>query len=156
MGMSIQDWGAIGEIVGAIGVIASLIYLASQIRLSNKHAASASLQGMAERAEARMLSMAINPQLADLHKRWLSNDELDENEILRATAWFMTWLTDVEECYRQANIGLIPTSALRTRLKNIVQLMESRYAYQTWEQMRSLMDPDFVAWFTSELPRHDA
>lgn len=34
--MTIQDWGAIGEIVGAIAVVVSLIYLAIQIR-QNTH-----------------------------------------------------------------------------------------------------------------------
>ena len=34
--MSIQDWGAIGEIVGAIAVVASLIYLAVQIRQNTR------------------------------------------------------------------------------------------------------------------------
>ena len=32
--MTIQDWGAIGELVGGVAVIATLIYLAVQIRLS--------------------------------------------------------------------------------------------------------------------------
>jgi hypothetical protein len=34
--MTIQDWGAIGEIVGAIAVVATLVYLAKQIR-QNTH-----------------------------------------------------------------------------------------------------------------------
>ena len=34
--MSIAEWGAIGEFVSAIGVIATLGYLALQIRQSNK------------------------------------------------------------------------------------------------------------------------
>ena len=36
MEWSIQDFGALGEIVGGIGVIASLIYLGAQIRFSAK------------------------------------------------------------------------------------------------------------------------
>jgi hypothetical protein len=34
--MSIQDLGAIGEIVGAIAVVVSLVYLATQIRQGNR------------------------------------------------------------------------------------------------------------------------
>ena len=34
--MSIQDWGAVGEIVGAIAVIITLIYLATQIRQNTR------------------------------------------------------------------------------------------------------------------------
>ncbi len=36
MPLSIQDWGAIGEIVGALAVVASLIYLAVQIRQNTR------------------------------------------------------------------------------------------------------------------------
>ena len=34
--MTIQDWGSIGEILGAIATIATLIYLATQIRQNTK------------------------------------------------------------------------------------------------------------------------
>ena len=34
--MSIQDWGAIGEIVGGIAVVVSLVYLALQMRMNTK------------------------------------------------------------------------------------------------------------------------
>lgn len=34
--MSIQDWGAVGEIIGAITVIVTLIYLATQIRQNTR------------------------------------------------------------------------------------------------------------------------
>lgn len=34
--MGIQDWGALGEILGAIGVVVTLIYLARQIRENSR------------------------------------------------------------------------------------------------------------------------
>jgi len=34
--LSIQDWGAVGEIVGAIGIILTLIYLTTQIRQNTR------------------------------------------------------------------------------------------------------------------------
>jgi len=33
--MTIQEWGAIGEIIGGVAVVASLVYLAMQIRRRN-------------------------------------------------------------------------------------------------------------------------
>ena len=50
--MTIQDWGAIGEIVGAIAVVVTLIYLAKQIR-QNTHAME----------EGRRLALAQTYQL---------------------------------------------------------------------------------------------
>jgi len=50
--MNLQDWGAIGEVLGAIAVVATLIYLAKQIRL---HTASMD--------EARKLALAQTYQM---------------------------------------------------------------------------------------------
>ena len=32
--MTLQDWGALGEVIGALGVVITLIYLTKQIRLN--------------------------------------------------------------------------------------------------------------------------
>jgi hypothetical protein len=50
--MNLQDWGAIGEVVGALAVVVTLIYLAKQIRL-NTHAMD----------EGRKLALAQTYQL---------------------------------------------------------------------------------------------
>ena len=50
--MTLQDWGAIGEVVGAVSVVVTLIYLAKQIRL-NTHAMD----------EGRKLALAQTYQL---------------------------------------------------------------------------------------------
>ena len=42
--MSIQDWGAIGEVVGAIAVLVTLVYLAKQIKHSSEVAMLSVLQ----------------------------------------------------------------------------------------------------------------
>ncbi len=34
--MTIQDWGAIGELIGGVAVIATLVYLSMQIRQNTK------------------------------------------------------------------------------------------------------------------------
>jgi hypothetical protein len=53
--MSIQDWGAIGELIGGFAVIVTLLYLALQIRqnthtvrLSTSHAVTEEFRGMFE------------------------------------------------------------------------------------------------------------
>ena len=63
--MTIQDWGAIGEILGAIGVIATLIYLSTQIRQNNRSLHEAT-------------SSAINQSLANLNSRLSTDAEFAE------------------------------------------------------------------------------
>jgi hypothetical protein len=54
--MSIQDWGAVGEIIGAIAVVVTLLYLATQIRhntRSLRNAASSSVNAALQQMLAR-------------------------------------------------------------------------------------------------------
>jgi hypothetical protein len=71
--MTIQDWGALGEIVGAVAVVASLVYLAVQIRqntqqISHNIEASriASLERNIESANRMRELLILNPDLAQL------------------------------------------------------------------------------------------
>jgi hypothetical protein len=52
--MTIQDWGAIGEVVGAIGVILTLLYLATQIRQNTRQLRSEGHQGITDSYSATL------------------------------------------------------------------------------------------------------
>ncbi len=58
--MSIQDWGAIGELVGAIAVILTLIYLATQIRQNTRQ-----LRSEGHRAITDSYGVTLGQLLAD-------------------------------------------------------------------------------------------
>ena len=62
--MSIQDWGAVGEIVGGIAVVISLVYLAVQLRMNtNTLRANAAWDSEIAFANAN-LDIALHPQFA--------------------------------------------------------------------------------------------
>jgi len=72
--------GAVGETVGAIGVIGSLIYLALQIRKSDQSARAESMQALWDGSRDRLLAPgSINPQLSDLFAKGLTNFEALNN-----------------------------------------------------------------------------
>ena len=42
--MSLQEWGALGELVGGVAIIVSLLYVGVQIKLGNRETKAATLQ----------------------------------------------------------------------------------------------------------------
>ena len=44
--MSIQDWGSIGELLAALATLATLIYLAAQVRQNTRALKSATFQNI--------------------------------------------------------------------------------------------------------------
>ena len=89
--MTLQDLGNIGEFVGAIGVVASLIYLALQIRQNSYqiNQNTNSVLGSVELENARLASdwlvtIAQNPQLGRVWSLGLSDPtKLTEDEAVQ-------------------------------------------------------------------------
>lgn len=65
--MEIQDWGAIGEAVGGIATVVTLLYLAFQIRESTALAKRAALEGVVERLAQWWRSMRSNPDVLEIY-----------------------------------------------------------------------------------------
>ncbi len=62
-----MNWDAVGamaELVGAIGVIASLIYLAIQIRQNTRSLQANTFQTVADSSGQRLMTLAQNDELA--------------------------------------------------------------------------------------------
>ena len=55
--MDIMELGAIGELVGGVAVIGSLIYVGLQVRQSNEVAKSESIRGIAAESNQIMLKV---------------------------------------------------------------------------------------------------
>ena len=64
--MSLADLGSIGELVGAIGVIASLIYLAAQIRGARSMARAQNVREIFDGMRRNQAAIAANPELAQV------------------------------------------------------------------------------------------
>ena len=80
--MNWEAIGAVGEIVGALGVLATLVYLATQIRENSRILGAASLQSVLDGPRDRyFLPMATSGELCEIFARRLNSlDQLDDSE----------------------------------------------------------------------------
>lgn len=78
--MSVQEWAAIAEIIGAVAVVASLVYLAIQIR-QNTHELSLSVKSTELAAFERNVEAGnrireifiLNPEVSELYARGMKS-----------------------------------------------------------------------------------
>ncbi len=76
--------GAIAELVGALGVIASLLYLAGQVRAGARASAVAAKLESTGLLNKFIDLLIVNPELSDIHMRGIvSLDALTKEEYLR-------------------------------------------------------------------------
>jgi hypothetical protein len=112
--LSIQDWGAIGEIVGALAVVASLIYLAMQIRqntrqisMSLESAKLAAFERTVESSNHAREVLITNPEVADLLLKGMADyRNLPSSEKFRCNMLFRNLLSAIQGGYiRQLTMG---------------------------------------------------
>ena len=72
--------GAIGEVIGAAGVIFSLVYLATQIRSSSKQANADAIYNLQKGQADVMEAFTTNPDLAKLLAKARRGDSLEDHE----------------------------------------------------------------------------
>ena len=74
--MDIMELGALGEFVSSIGVIATLIYLATQIRQNTKVARADMSKDLMLTSRSAIWELAANPEMAAIHAEIRGLDDL--------------------------------------------------------------------------------
>jgi len=75
--------GAIGEIVGAVAVVVTLIFLTLQLRHNTKAVQRAAHRGVYEDAREWMYRLVENPDVAELYRSGMRGEELSPTDRLR-------------------------------------------------------------------------
>ena len=100
--MNWEAIGAIAELLGALGVIVSLIYLAAQIRQSTRSACSASFQAAAAEAGQIYRVIAENSEAARVFRIGMQGPtKLDSDEMVRFVSLLASMFGGYENMFVQ-------------------------------------------------------
>ena len=106
--MNWEEIEAISELVGAIGVVVTLIYLAFQIRRNTKAIRLDTAHDIMEEIRSIYALMAEHDELAALvHKAATDHESIDGAEKVRWYALNMNFLRAVENAYIQWTEGVL-------------------------------------------------
>ena len=149
-----MNWEAassIAEIVGAAGVIASLIYLAIQIRHSTRVARAATRQAIAESTQKLGDDLINNADMAEIFVKHLSGGELSAVEKLRLQSRCYRDLQHWENIHYQFKEGLVSSDQWMGFRKNLVTLLAIDVYREFWEHEASHYSDAFQAEMASIL-----
>ncbi len=138
--MSIQDWGAVGEILGAIAVVVTLIYLAAQIRQNTRSSRSATRQALADGAQRLASDVVELDDMARIFQDHVDGKELKPHELLRLQARCLRDLRWWDNAHYQYSEGLLTEDewdGFRENLKLLFQLPAYRDYWADFQVMFS-------------------
>ncbi len=142
--MTLQDLGNIGEFVGAIGVIISLVYLATQIRQNTKSVRAAAVDVAADRFVEVNLLPALNPELSELldagYKDYVSLSDIQKR---RFRSYLLGTSLRFENLFVKYRQGLLPDAQWEGIAEALQYAARRPGVRQSWKEIRPLLNPEF-------------
>ena len=144
--MTLQDLGAIGEIVGSIGVVISLIYLAIQLRHNTTGIRLAAHQHVVIANSAVTMAPANNLDFASLLWRGvLSSKNLDEDTQVAFGLWCHQYFSMIQAWHQLYLAGAIDEGIWDRELQRAVGALRVPGFREWWDAGgRSQLSPTFV------------
>jgi len=144
--------GTIAEIIGAGGVIASLMYLAVQIRQSTKVARAETTKDLYLASRTAIMELAANDELA---KIWTDIRQFESIDIARRYAFYQSFFRLYELQYNLSNQGLLDDSIARSYTLIIRMFTKTIYFSDYWAKARFEFNEEFAAYVDEQLAMVD-
>ena len=126
--------GAIGEIVGALAVVISLVYLASQIRIQNRESRAASVHQVIEGYRSSIATL-LEPEMAEIWVLAVSDfDSLTPSQRLRFIVYVTFTLRSFEDAYFQWREGRLEAVIWRALIAPLVDVKSTPAFDRFWRR----------------------
>ena len=138
--------GAIGEILGAIAVFASLLYLATQIRIQNRESRLSAIRDVGAGFNDFLGDLATNKTLADIFVRGNRDpEELDATERMQYYAFMSRSFRSIEPMHKQYIDGYLEAGSFEGVIEVIKNFNEQPGYIEWWKNRKHWFSKEFQA-----------
>jgi hypothetical protein len=146
--------GAIGEAVGALGVIFTLGYLAVQIRQNTASVRVSTTQALLEATASFSDLCASDEQLGRVFVNGVENYiSLSDHEKIRFHFLMMGYFRRIENFYQQEKSGYLPAKDFLGIRINFLGVLVQPGTQAWWKRNANIFNPDFVNWSSEEVSK---
>lgn len=148
--MSIQDFGAIGELIGGVAVVITLVYLALQIKQNTKINASLVRQNFYDAQQQQILHAVESPEFnALINRSWSADESLSPAEQTQVWRHMQGILIGYQGAFEQYKSGALPKADwdLVKLMLRTFWLVEGKAKDDAWKTMKHgrFFNDDFLA-----------
>ena len=147
--------GALAETLGAIAVIATLAYLAVQVRHLKSQLHMSSLKDQAEIFANVTNAVTTSPVLATALSKADRDEPLETWERRMVNGYFITWMNAFELLYNQEMEGALAIDDLSIHSVLSAFMRNESWARQFWDENRDYWPSSFQKMVDNELDRLD-
>ena len=153
--MTFEQLGGLGEFIGALAVLGSLVYVARQIRENSRSTRLAAMQSAMLSAQNVIALPAQDRDLARVIRVGLNSvDELTEDEFSQFRYWLFLMLRVNEDLFVQHKAGVIDDETWFARADTFRTVLATPGGRRIWAETTAYR-ADFRAWMDSFEDRED-
>jgi hypothetical protein len=139
--------GAVGEVLGAIGVIATLGYLAVQIRQNTASNRQAAARARVDTLNRLSLMTVERPEVADLLIRGMADrSKLELGEALRFHNYWISLFVNHQEGFFHAKSSNIPPELWHLFETHVFAFLRAPGLATWWQENKYRFSSEFVAY----------
>ena len=143
--MSISELGSLGEFVGSVAVLATLVILVFQIRGARSEISNQTRREIKRQNNETWYQLIQSPDLLDIHVRGQRDyDGLTEAEKLTWTTWMYTWITQTEDLWTSRKQGVMDPETLDRYVRGVSLVLRSPGDRVVWPIIQGFYDRRFV------------
>lgn len=151
--MSWNAVAAIAELIGAVGVVATLLYLGLQVRQNTKAMRTATFQTIIGFATGFAESIARDSEMSRIFQLGISSfDALNESERFRFHFQMIALLRRYENVHYQSTMKLLDDADWQGLRTSFDALMHQAGSRKWWALNSKLFNPRFCAFVETRLP----
>lgn len=135
--------GAIGEIVGAIAVVATLVYLARQIQQNTRVSRAEMTKDLMLASRSAILDLASNDKLAEIN---FEIRDFENKDVARRYTFYQSFFRLYELQFNLSNQGLLDDSIATSYMLVIRMFTQTKHFDEYWSAARGQFHDEFAAY----------
>jgi len=148
--MTLQDWGALGELVGGVAIIVSLIYVGLQIRQGTQASRAATLQSFSAQY-ADLIMQITREDFRDIFWRGVGGlENLQKSEIAAFMAFLASIMRTFESFFFQKKEGLFDDRLFDAWMVQCIDLFGGKGGREYWELRKHQFSTEFVEYLDQQ------
>jgi hypothetical protein len=142
--MTLEDWANLGEVIGAVAVIVSLLYLAWQIRQNTKAVRATAVDSSINYSMGVRQSIFENKEITHIyHQGSLDPNALSEEDLFRFRLLCHNMLLSHWNIFSQSRLADLTSETWNSQRNVIKRMLSSEGGRWFWDHYRQEFEASF-------------
>jgi hypothetical protein len=142
--VTLQDLGSLGEFVAAIATLATLVYLAVQIRQNTASVKAAAAQSILDSLSDALATGASSPEQARVLVLGQTDYErLSEDERMQFMFFLLRWFRVLEQAHHSYRLGHLDPSIWAGHVRHLEGVMQAPAFRRWWSVRQEVFSSEF-------------